>query len=192
VIFDGAGNLYGSTNGGGPYGGSYGDGTIFQLTPSGSGWSETILHAFHGGSDGEGQQDSPILRSGNLYGTTAGGGTGGGGTVYELTPSNGSWTFTTLYDLTGTVGPGGGVIMDPAGNLYATTQLDGVYGQGSVFKLTPSNDGWTYTSLHDFTGGSDGKLPYCNLTMDTSGNLYGTTSEGGANGYGGVVFEITP
>jgi uncharacterized repeat protein (TIGR03803 family) len=192
VIFDSTGNLYGSTNGGGLSGGSYGYGTIFQLIPSGSSWSETILHAFQGGNDGQGQQDSPIFdKSGSLHGTTAGGGTGGGGTVYELKPSNGVWTLTTLYDLTGTAGPGGGVIMDAAGNLYATTQLDGVHQQGSAFKLTPSNNAWTYTSLHDFTGGGDGKLPYCSLTMDASGNLYGTTSQGGTYGYG-VVFEITP
>ena len=192
VIFDSAGNLYGSTNGGGFSGGSYGYGTIFQLMPSGSSWLETILHAFQGGTDGQGQQDSPILdKSGNLYGTTAGGGTSGGGTVYELTPSNGGWTLTTLYDLAGTAGPGGGVIMDAAGNLYATTQLDGVYGQGSAFKLTHSDNAWIYNSLHDFTGGSDGKLPYCSLAMDASGNLYGTTSQGGTYGYG-VVFEITP
>ena len=192
VIFDGAGNLYGSTNGGGPYGGSYGYGTVFQLAPSGSGWAENILYAFHGGSDGQAPLDSPILdESGNLYGTNAGGGTGGGGTVYQLTPSNGNWTLTTLYGFTGSAGPYGGVIMDAAGNLYGTTQLDGAYGQGSAFKLTPSSGSWTYTSLHDFTGGSDGGLPGCTLTFDASGNLYGTTTEGGANQYG-VVFEITP
>jgi uncharacterized repeat protein (TIGR03803 family) len=192
VIFDSAGSLYGSTNGGGFSDGSYGYGTVFQLTPSAHDWSETILHAFQGGNDGQGQQDSPILdRSGNLYGTTAGGGVSDGGKVYELTPSNGSWTLTTLYDLTGKAGPGGGVIMDAAGNLYATTQLDGVYKKGSAFKLTPSNNAWMYTSLHDFAGGRDGKLPYCSLAMDANGNFYGTTSEGGTHGYG-VVFEVTP
>jgi uncharacterized repeat protein (TIGR03803 family) len=81
--------------------------------------------------------------------------------------------------------------MDNVGNLYGTTSGDGAYQQGSVFKLTPANGQWTYTSLHDFTGGADGGTPYSTLVFDSNGKLYGTTNVGGANGYG-VVFEITP
>jgi uncharacterized repeat protein (TIGR03803 family) len=81
--------------------------------------------------------------------------------------------------------------MDAAGNLYGTTYWDGAYASGAVFKLTPSNGGWTYTSLHDFTGGSDGADPISNVVFDANGNLYGTTSYGGAYNYG-VVWEITP
>jgi len=81
--------------------------------------------------------------------------------------------------------------MDSAGNLYGTTYGEGAYGVGSVFKLTPSNGGWTYTSLHDFTGGNDGGTLYGGVTLDANGNLYGTTNQGGAYG-AGVVWEITP
>ncbi len=83
------------------------------------------------------------------------------------------------------------------GNLYGTTSEDGAYGYGNVFKLSPSNGGWTYTSLYDFTGGNDGKYPYSNVALDAKGNLYGTTNSGGtgsgcAAGGCGVVWEITP
>ena len=82
--------------------------------------------------------------------------------------------------------------MDNAGNLYGTTWGDGAYNHGSVFKLTPQNGSWVYTSLHDFTGGSDGSAPSSNVILDSSnGNLYGTTTAGGAYNYG-VVWEITP
>jgi uncharacterized repeat protein (TIGR03803 family) len=81
--------------------------------------------------------------------------------------------------------------MDAAGNLYGTTYGDGEYGLGAVFKLTPSSDGWIYTSLHDFTGGSDGALPASTITFDSSGNLYGTTGIDGS-GYCGTVWQITP
>ncbi len=81
--------------------------------------------------------------------------------------------------------------MDGVGNLYGTTYCDGAYGYGNVFKLTPSGAGWTYTSLHDFTGGRDGGIPISNVAFDTNGNLYGTTRAGGSQGFG-VVWEITP
>ena len=81
--------------------------------------------------------------------------------------------------------------MDAAGNLYGTTYQNGAYNAGSVFKLALSSEGWTYTSLHDFTGGSDGGLPGGNLVLDTNGTLYGTTSQGGIYG-NGVIFEVTP
>jgi uncharacterized repeat protein (TIGR03803 family) len=80
--------------------------------------------------------------------------------------------------------------MDAAGNLYGTTIGDGAYGQGNIFKLAPSNGGWTYTSLHDFTGGSDGGQPFAQVTFDASGNLYGTAGVGGINNKG-VVWEIS-
>jgi uncharacterized repeat protein (TIGR03803 family) len=134
---------------------------------------------------------------GNLYGTTGSGGAFGGGTVFKLTPSGGgSFTFTLLFSftnstlLTGT-GPQATLTMDAAGNIYGTTTNDGAFGQGSVFKLTPSGGGYTFTSLHDFTGGTDGGRPFSNVVFDAAGNLYGTTLQGGANA-AGVVFEITP
>ncbi len=81
--------------------------------------------------------------------------------------------------------------MDGAGNLYGTTGCDGLYESGNVFKLTPSKGGWTYTSLHDFTGGSDGGSPFSNVIFDAVGNLYGTAYAGGSHGVG-VVWEIMP
>ena len=132
--------------------------------------------------------------SGNLYGATEIGGSGSGGTVFKLTPAgNGNWTYTLIYSFTATgenCGPGWTLAMDSAGNLYGTTTCDGVNHAGSVFKLTPSGGNWTYTSLHDFTGG-DGYNPQCSVVFDARGNLYGTTSSGGAYNYG-VVWEITP
>jgi uncharacterized repeat protein (TIGR03803 family) len=85
----------------------------------------------------------------------------------------------------------GSLVMDPAGNLYGMSYGNGANGAGSVFKLTPSGSGWSYTLLHDFIGGSDGKNPTGNLTLHTNGKLYGTTNSGGACG-AGVVFEISP
>lgn len=80
--------------------------------------------------------------------------------------------------------------MDAAGNLYGTSEADGLYQEGTVFKLTPSNGGWIYTDLHDFTGGSDGAFPTGSVAIDSQGNLFGTTDIGGIGG--GVVWEITP
>lgn len=183
VIIDPTGNVYGAAQSGGPYNG----GAVYELTPSSPYWSFTDLHDNMGGSDGGLIRDS----SGNLYGTTLSGGTNGGGTVYELSPSNGGWTFDTLYNLTGNGGSYAVLAMDAAGNLYGTTLMDGAYGQGNVFKLTPSNGGWIYTSLHDFTGGADGSQPFGQVTLDANGNLYGTASGGGTNNKG-VVWEIAP
>ena len=81
--------------------------------------------------------------------------------------------------------------MDAAGNLYGTTRCDGANRMGNIFKLTPSSGRWTYTALHDFSGGDDGAYPLSNVIMDASGNLYGTASAGGSQGHG-VVWEITP
>ena len=140
--------------------------------------------------------------SGDLYGATQTGGMFGSGTVFELTSlANGSWSLSTLYGFVG-AGVGGSyrtITMDNAGNLYGTSSGGGAYRWGSVFKLTWSNGGWVYRSLHDFTGGADGGTPFGSLVLDASGNLYGTTFFGGtgqcnAQGYTGcgVVFEMTP
>jgi uncharacterized repeat protein (TIGR03803 family) len=191
VILHPSGNLFGTF----VYAQPYNSGAVYELSRSGSGWKRSMLYQFSGGDDGYEPEGGLMLDSaGNLYGTTTGGGSGGGGTVFELTPSNGGWTFKTLYSFPchqPCQGPLGKLVMDDAGNLYGTTNGDGAYGKGSVFKLTPSSGGWTYTSLHDFTGGSDGGFPISSLVFDANGNLYGTASDGGSNG-AGVVFEITP
>jgi uncharacterized repeat protein (TIGR03803 family) len=191
VIRDSAGNLYGTTF----YGGTYGPGVVYELIPSGSGWTENILYDFQGGSDGGNPVGNLIFdQSGNLYGgnLTGGGGSDSAGVVFELTPSNGIWTLTPIYAFTGTYGggPAASLVMDAAGSLYGTTYADGLYGFGNVFKLTPSGGGWMYTSLYDFTGGSDGANPGSTPVFDANGNLYGTTRSGGAFGKG-VAFEIT-
>jgi uncharacterized repeat protein (TIGR03803 family) len=186
VIVDGAGNLYGTT----VYGGAYNFGAVFQLTPSGRGWTESVLYSFQNGGDGLRPYGGLILdQLGNLYGTTTYGGSGGGGTVFKLTPANGNWTFTLIYSLEGgAYGSQSKLAMDAVGNLYGTTNVDGLYGHGRVFKLTHGGGGWTYISLHDFTGGSDGGTPN-GPSLDASGNLYGTASLGGAYG-AGVIWEI--
>ena len=198
VIFDAAGNLYGTTTDAG----LHLLGNVFQLAPSGSGWTANDVYDFQGGNDGAVPIGGLIVdRFGNLYGTTS---TNrffnGGGTVFELSPSGANWTLALLYGFNGggTGGPQGNLVMDVNGNLYGTTYTDGAYEFGSVFKLTPTNGGWTYTSLHDFTDGDDGGLPVGGPTLDANGTLYGTTTTGGMRGgncpnYGcGVVWEITP
>lgn len=192
VIFDNAGNLYGTTWGGG----AQGDGTVFEMTyAAGSGWTDTVLYSFDTAGDGGNPYAGLIFdSSGNLYGATSSGGSGGGGTVFKLTPSNnGTWTYSLIYSFAGTndCGPQNSLVMDAAGNLDGTTYCDGANNLGNVFKLTPSSNGWTYTSLHDFTGGSDGAIPFCSVVFDTGGNLYGTAASGGSQDVG-TVWEITP
>jgi uncharacterized repeat protein (TIGR03803 family) len=189
VIFDTAGNLYGTTTAGG----ASGNGTVFKLSPSGSGWTEQVVYNFQGGADGSDPVAGLIFdQSGNLYGATASGGAGGGGTVFELSPSGGGWTHNVIYNFNGAAqcGPWGTVTLQ-SGNLYGTTLCDGAHSDGNVWELTSSGSGWTYSSVYDFTGGNDGREPYGNVTFDTSGNFYGTASLGGQN-LVGVVWEITP
>ena len=203
VIFDNLGNLYGTTGAGGAADCIYGGpncGTVFQLTPSGSGWTKKIIHNFHDGNDVGNPSALIFDRSGNLYGTICGG-PGGGGAVFMLSPSGDSWIFHVLSMLSGTsCGFQGGLTLDGAGNLYGATFSGGAYGSGTIFKLTPYGGGWWYTDLYDFTGGSDGGEPNGSLVFDRDGNLYGTTQYGGVSHYCGgafytgcgVVFEITP
>jgi len=210
LIFDTAGNLYGTTTSGGTY--NYG--TVFELSPTvGGGWSETVLHNFNeNGSDGWGPQSGLIFdAAGNLYGTTTSGGTYNHGTVFELSPMpGGGWTETVLYSFGNSTDGAypyyAGVIFDAAGNLYGTTYSGGTYncpgdgGCGTVFKLTPTvGGGWTETVLYNFGNGTDGYAPYAGLILDAAGNLFGTTTYGGTNRCAeaqyqgcGTVFELSP
>jgi uncharacterized repeat protein (TIGR03803 family) len=189
VQLDPSGNVYGTTEDGG----ESEDGTAFQLAPSGSGWTLNTIYNFSGLGAGQYALTGLIVdHMGNLYGGTSDGSPNP--FVFEFSPSNGSWIYNTLYTFTyqSCCGVGADLVMDSAGNLYGTTKGDSeeqVY--GTVFKLTPSNGGWVYSDLHDFSGGSDGAYPYSSIVLDSSGNLYGTASEGGAYGHG-VVWEITP
>lgn len=193
LLLDAAGNLYGTTSAGG----AHGYGTVFELSYSAeSGWTESVLYSFAGRDDGANPYGGLIFdRAGNLYGATVGADGPGSGpsTVFKLTPSDGTWTLSTLYSFDNTsgeqCGPHGTPAMDSAGNLYDTTYCLGVHSNGSVFKLVPTSGGWAYSSLHDFDG--DGASPVAGVTLDAGGNIYGTTSSGGAH-ENGVVFEIMP
>jgi uncharacterized repeat protein (TIGR03803 family) len=193
LIFDAAGNLYGMT----AIGGSSDAGTIFKLSPSGSDWTETVLHTFQG-RDGSFPMGNLIAdQSGNLYGATAGGGFNNGGVVFELAHP-GSWTYNLLYSFPNDSTPAGTLVFDGSGQLYGTTRGGGAYGDGTAYKLTPSNGSWTSTDLHDFQF-SDGVLPNGGLVFDSAGNLYGTAQTGGVGfdgpcyGVGcGTIWEITP
>jgi len=201
LIIDGAGNLYGTTSSGGIdcNGTGQGCGTIFRIKANGK---KSVLYAFASASDGI-YPAAGLLRdqAGNLYGTTANGGTDcdgtgqGCGTAFKLTPDG---TESVLYAFAGGnhgAYPAAGVIMDETGTLYGTTNNGGVdcdgsgAGCGTVFKLTANG---TETGLHIFTGGDDGAYPKDTPVMDGAGLLYGTTVEGGGVNDGGVVFRINP
>jgi uncharacterized repeat protein (TIGR03803 family) len=196
LIFDSAGNLYGTTY----RGGTSDDGTVYQLTPptqQGGAWTETILYSFSGGADGNGPQGDLIFdAAGNLYGTTDNGGSPGNGIVFQLTPGQGGiWTETILHRFTSNEGtsPRAALIFDSKGSLYGTLANDGQFGAGGVFRLKPpvTKDGpWIEKTLYTFTGGADGFGPLCQLVL-FKGSLYGTTVHGGASGVG-TVFQLTP
>lgn len=203
LIRDKQGALYGTTSSGGL---GFGFGIAFKLTPPAHGetaWTETVLHLFTGGSDGNNPfAGLTVGPDGALYGTTSNGGStnnGGYGTVFKLSPparGETGWTETVLYNFSGGSDgsvPQAGVIFDHEGALYGTTTLGG-NGSGTVFKLSPPAKGgtaWTETVLYSFSGGSDGNSPASGLIADTQGALYGTTAGGGGNGVG-AVFKLTP
>ena len=204
LIFDEAGNLYGTTSYGGSYTctNAYVCGTVFELTADGT---ETILHSFGGGygekADGTDPQAGLIVDSaGNLYGTTAYGGNlecgaYGCGTVFRLTPTGKKkvvYKEKVLYRFGRHAGDGqspfAGLISDNAGNLYGTTFDGGYYGYGTVFELTAAGKEKVLYSFGRYPG--DGTHPEAALIFDNAGNLYSTTNDGGAYGYG-TVFELT-
>jgi uncharacterized repeat protein (TIGR03803 family) len=162
--------------------------------------TEKVLYSFTGLADGESPLSGLVADGkGNFYGTTVGGGTSTYcrcGTVFELSPGlNGTWSEKVLYSFSSGAGdgsaPSGGLVFDSKGNLYGTTPYGGTSSQGTVFELTPGANGtWSEKVLYSFTGGANGNSPYgSNLSIDRTGNLYGTTFNGGAFGFG-VVFEL--
>ena len=245
VVFDTAGNLYGTTRLGGPDGA----GTVFKLARINGGWQESVLYSFTGGNDGgspqaaltivgnalvgttaqggvsangtvfglrqvNGQWRQEVLHSfaggssdgaypystlildkaGNIYGTTGSGGPNQAGSVFELSLSGGTWKEKVLYFFTGNLDGGSvnaGVIFDKAGNLYGMTTSGGKYNSGTVFELTSSNGSWNESVLYNFTGGNDGGFPADAPVMDNNGSLFGTTFNGGLDGYG-TVFQLSP
>jgi len=198
LIFDSAGNLYGTTSS--SYDGGDAYGTVFKLTRQVNGnWTETVLHEFVNKMDGRQPQASLIFDSrGNLYGTTVYGGVYSGGIAFQLTPqADGKWTEKVLHNFghgssDGTE-PTGSLIFDAARNLYGTLLSGGSYGNGAVFELSPNaSGGWTERILEDFANSTtNGKYPYGNLIFDAAGDLYGTTGNGGTYGQG-VVYKLSP
>ncbi|MGA7463557.1 MAG: choice-of-anchor tandem repeat GloVer-containing protein [Candidatus Korobacteraceae bacterium] len=185
VIFDSAGNLYGTTSSGG----GNGLGTVYELSPTQSGWSETTLYSFTSDT-GPGAGGLVMDAQGDLLGMT-GGVDDSTNVAFELTPQNGSWSFSVLQtfaeqEATPFVGP----TLDSQGNLYGPLPTGGDDHVGEIFKLTHSGDQWTYSPFYQFVSCMDGCFPGA-VTFDASGNMYGTTSDGGTDGYG-TVWEITP
>jgi uncharacterized repeat protein (TIGR03803 family) len=215
LIEDKAGNLYGTTLGGGQQSDycGVGCGTVFELSPAGKDkWTETVIYAFQGNGNDTTNPWAGIIAdsAGNLYGTAVNGSNydqcdfNGCGTVYELSPANGGWTEKILYVFTGGNDgdtPYGGLVRDPEGNLYGTTFSGqrsancAFYGCGAVYKIAP--DG-TETTLRTFKGGpKDAANSSANLIIDGKGNLYGTSQAGGSgacNDEGqlgcGTVFQL--
>ncbi|MGD1022295.1 MAG: choice-of-anchor tandem repeat GloVer-containing protein [Candidatus Sulfotelmatobacter sp.] len=237
IVFDKDGNLYGTTF----YGGRYGKGTVWELSPNGKGgWVSKTLHTFGEGSDGANPYAGVIVDAeGNAYGTTWIGGANSAGVVFELVPKpSGPWKEQILYSFSGagsvgglifdakgnlygnmfygmvfelipgsnhewtettlaTVGSGAEstLVFDSGGNLYGTTLDGGSSLMGSVFELSPETGGlWNQTTLHSFTGGEDGSRADVGVTLDSKGNIYGTTYAGGGTGCGGsgcgAVFQV--
>jgi uncharacterized repeat protein (TIGR03803 family) len=196
LVFDKAGNLYGTSGQGGPNG----LGTVFELTPNPDGsWTHIILHSFPNYTkDGVTPYMGLIFdQAGNLYGTTpqGSGPNEGSGTVFKLVPNaDGTWSEHILHFFDGAKNgawPESSLIADPAGNLYGTTRTGGAYGYGLVYELVHlPKGGWAERVLWTFQD-RPGAYPRAVLLPDGKGNFYGTTQGDRTNTFG-TVFEITP
>ncbi|MGA2695236.1 MAG: choice-of-anchor tandem repeat GloVer-containing protein [Terriglobales bacterium] len=215
VALDPSGNVYGTTMNGGAKANLtcfYGCGTVYKLSPAGNGqWTENVLHAFGlSVTDGQSPLSSLVLdANGSIYGTTEYGGVYpcaygdvqvGCGTIFRLTPtSNGPWDESVFsFNYADGAGPIAGLTFDSAGNLYGTASYGGnnaeCPGCGLIFKLIPgTGEHWAISTIHEFTGynGPDGAVPYGGITIDASGNLYGTTEFGGSR-QAGTLFKMLP
>jgi uncharacterized repeat protein (TIGR03803 family) len=183
LVFDGLGNIYGTT----PLGGANWLGVVFELTPVGGSWTETVLYSFKGGTDGASPISGLIFdKAGNLYGTTLYGGVDESGTVFELSPSPDGWTEQVIYTSQGTQYGNAGLTMDTAGNIFGVTST-------TVFELSPDGKGgWTPTVIHTFPSSpKDGYWAGGTPLLDQVGNLYGTTFNGGTRNCG-TVYKLRP
>jgi len=190
LIMDAAGNLYGTTE----YGGLYGSGIVYELSPTTNGWTMSVLYNFTGLGDGGNPPSGVVFdNAGNLYGVTYAGGEEGYGAAYELTHAESGWTEHVLHSFnsqTDGAYPWGSPVIDSSGNLYGTTRSSGANGGGTVWELSPGNGGWNFSVLYSLTGGSFGG-PFERLLIDGPGNLYGTAVNNGAHEYGSV-FKLSP
>jgi len=197
LVFDKAGNLYGTAGSGG----LYGAGVVFELSPiTGGEWTDSILYNFGRSGDGVNAATEVVFGpDGSLYGATEFGGSAGCGIVYKLSFSLGAWSETILHDFANSTqdgcNPRGGVVFDSRGRLYGTTSGGGAQGFGTVYELTRSGDGsYREHLIHNFSG-ADGALPLSTLVIDGGGRLYGTSFDGGnltaCAGGCGTVFKLT-
>jgi len=200
LTMDKKGNLYGTTS----YGGTANAGTVFELTPPakhGAAWTKSTIYSFLGVTDGENPWGLTLGSTGGLFGVTQQGGDGCG-TAFELVhKANGTWVESVIYTFQGGIADGctpdmrgGSLVLDHKGNFYGTTSEGGQFNHGTVFELSPpaQNGGsWTESVLYTFTGAEDGDPAYGSLTLDSAGNLYGTTLAGGQYGLG-TAFEVSP
>jgi len=186
VIFDSAGNLYGTTSSGGNFAG-----TVYELSPSQSGWVETTLYSFTANDYGNGSGGLIMDAQGDLFGIT---GDLQSGAAYELKPQNGSWSFSLLQSFTGLLftGPLAAPTFDSQGNLYGPVPNGGSNEAGEIFKLFHAGDQWIYSQFYQFIANGDlGAYPIGAVAFDANGNMYGTSEAGGPGG-AGTVWEITP
>jgi len=207
LVFDAAGNLYGTTFIGGTLGetgGMHGYGTVFELSLSGTTWTEKVLHNFAGATTDGSYPGAGVVfdKAGNLYTTTTGGGIlnsactgadGGCGVVVQFVPSGGTWTENVIYQFTGGndgADPDSVLTMDASGNLYGTAPQGGSKAGGVLYELSLSGGVWTQSVLHAFLGKPDGQQPEGGVIMDPAGNFYGTTFTGGAGN--GTVYQVGP
>ena len=193
LTFDAKGNIYGTTQNGG----TNDTGTVYELSPkSGGGWTEKVIYTFSAaGADGADPSGGmTIAADGTMYSTTPDGGAFGAGTVFSLKKTSKGWKQTVILNLNGS-SEGGypyeGLMMDAAGNLYGAAPTGGASGQGVIYRLSHTKQGWVDTVLHNFTGqnGDGSGLYWIDLISDKSGNIYGATSFGGTNGTG-MVWEL--
>jgi len=198
VTLDREGNLYGTEVAGGSGSCEGGCGVVYKLTNSGGTWTQTVIHAFTGGNDGSGPGARVTVDpNGNVYGMTPTGGAYGLGTIYKIHHEpNGTWTFSVIHAFTGgadgATGSAGRMILRN-GHLYGAATAGGIYGSGVIFELTPRRgpQEWAFRRIYSFRGQPDGSFPYGALLFDGSGNIYGTTYYGGANGIG-AVYKLSP
>jgi len=189
LIVGADGNLYGTTEEGGSE--SCGCGVVFKVTPDGK---ETVLHSFNGDDGAYPIAELTADAAGNFYGTANRGGASGAGSVFKVTPTGKTKIIYNFHGGSDGSDPFAGLVADDAGNFYGTTTRGGAHDSGTVFKLTPAG---VETVLYAFAGGSDGFYPIGTLLRDSSGNLYGTATNGGldcdSTGFGcGIVFKLTP
>lgn len=203
VVFDAAGNLYGTTL----MGGAHNKGTIYRLAPvNGGGWTETIVHSFGSGTDGAYPVATPVFSAGSLYGTTIYGGTvttcplsgktSPCGTAYELSAAG---VYSVIHNFSNTNDgffPVAGLTPDSNGNLYGQTTTGFTYGGGLLFELIPANGTWTEKAIHPWgrvnEGRPDGSICYGTLVFDAQGNMWGTSLLGGTHGGLGTLFRFFP